>query len=140
MKLKTATLIGPALDWAVAKCEGIEVVAWWTENKEAYFVVHKDCFLDKDQGTTYGDPDDTFYPSTNWAHGGAIIERHQIQTQRGNDLYFPKGNEKGDYYEPLWIASLTPLEVWGPTPLIAALRCYVASKLGSEVDVPEELL
>jgi len=24
----------------------------------------------------------------------------------------------------------------GPTPLIAAMRCYVASKFGDEVDVP----
>lgn len=28
----------------------------------------------------------------------------------------------------------------GPTPLIAAMRCYVASKLGDEVDIPEELI
>mgnify|MGYP003443521145 FL=1 len=28
----------------------------------------------------------------------------------------------------------------GPTPLVAAMRCYVASKLGDEVDVPEELM
>jgi hypothetical protein len=27
----------------------------------------------------------------------------------------------------------------GPTPLVAAMRCYCASKLGDEVDVPEEL-
>jgi hypothetical protein len=27
----------------------------------------------------------------------------------------------------------------GPTPLIAAMRCYVASKLGDEIDIPEEL-
>jgi hypothetical protein len=27
----------------------------------------------------------------------------------------------------------------GPTPLIAAMRCYVASKLGDEVELPEEL-
>ena len=27
----------------------------------------------------------------------------------------------------------------GPTPLIAAMRCFVASRLGDEVDVPEEL-
>lgn len=27
----------------------------------------------------------------------------------------------------------------GTTPLIAAMRCYVASKLGDVVDVPEEL-
>jgi hypothetical protein len=28
---------------------------------------------------------------------------------------------------------------FGPTPLIAAMRCYVASKLGDEVEVPNEL-
>jgi hypothetical protein len=28
----------------------------------------------------------------------------------------------------------------GPTPLIAVMRCYVASKLGDTVDIPEELL
>ena len=33
---------------------------------------------------------------------------------------------------PLW-------QEHGPTPLIAAMRCYVASKLGDEVDVPDEL-
>ena len=30
--------------------------------------------------------------------------------------------------------------MYGPTMLIAAMRCYVASKLGEEIDVPEELL
>ena len=29
---------------------------------------------------------------------------------------------------------------WAETPLVAAMRCYVASKLGDEVDIPEELL
>ena len=28
---------------------------------------------------------------------------------------------------------------FGPTPLIAAMRCYVSGKLGDEVDIPEEL-
>jgi hypothetical protein len=27
----------------------------------------------------------------------------------------------------------------GPTPLIAAMRCYVASKLGDEIEIPENL-
>ena len=27
----------------------------------------------------------------------------------------------------------------GPTPLIAAMRSYVACKLGDEVEIPEEL-
>jgi hypothetical protein len=28
----------------------------------------------------------------------------------------------------------------GPTLLIAAMRCFVASKLGDTIDIPEELL
>ena len=28
----------------------------------------------------------------------------------------------------------------GPTPLIAAMRCFAASRLGDEVDVPDELV
>jgi hypothetical protein len=28
----------------------------------------------------------------------------------------------------------------GTTPLIAAMRCYVASKLGDEVEIPVELI
>jgi len=28
----------------------------------------------------------------------------------------------------------------GPTPLTAAMRCFVASKLGEEVNIPQELL
>ena len=31
-------------------------------------------------------------------------------------------------------------EYFGPTPLIAAMRCYVASVLGDEVEVPDETL
>ena len=27
----------------------------------------------------------------------------------------------------------------GPTPLVAAMRCYVASRLGDEVEISEEL-
>jgi hypothetical protein len=27
----------------------------------------------------------------------------------------------------------------GPTPLIAAMRCFVASKLGDEIEIPKEL-
>ena len=29
---------------------------------------------------------------------------------------------------------------FGPTPLIAAMRSYVASKLGETVEVPDELI
>jgi hypothetical protein len=76
--------------------------------------------------------DGSYTPSTDWAQGGPIIEREGMQLRKRNDFHFPA---------PFWQAgqwsdiTLMP----GPTPLIAAMRCYVASKLGDDVDVPEEL-
>ena len=67
--------------------------------------------------------------STDWAQGGPIIEQETI------GLFFDRacGNQ--------WRANhITAPYQLGPTPLVAAMRCYVASKLGDEVDIPEELL
>jgi len=77
-----------------------------------------------------------FTPSIDWAQGGPIIEREGIQLSGWESrweakLYWSKAAQGG------------PKRYWnmtGPNPLIAAMRCYVASKLGSEVEVPEELL
>jgi hypothetical protein len=117
MLMKTGELIGPALDWAVAKCEGID--------------------LFETEGWVY--PEDggraPYKPSTDWSHGGPIIERKSI--------------ELGTQYHIEMAVTLTravmhtganSLYQLGPTPLIAAMRCYVASKLGDNVDVPEELV
>jgi hypothetical protein len=70
-----------------------------------------------------------YTPSTNWHQGGAIIECEKISL-------WSRGNE--------WAAeSFTPNEQGheetGKTPLVAAMRCYVASKMGDDVTVPEEL-
>jgi hypothetical protein len=68
-------------------------------------------------------------PHELWEQGGPIIEQEQIDLMSTN-----RATGKA------WIAS-THMPWWrGPTPLIAAMRCYVAHKLGDEVDVPEELL
>lgn len=73
-------------------------------------------------------------PSIKWAQGGPIIEREGISIV-----------SQGDAHE--WVASLWNYNAqdWnshttGPTPLIAAMRCFVASKLGDEVDMPEHLV
>jgi hypothetical protein len=66
------------------------------------------------------------YPSTNWAQGGPIIERERIAT-------WINGNDD-------WTATDGIKTTTGETPLVAAMRCYVASKLGDEVEVPDELL
>ena len=70
-----------------------------------------------------------FKPSTDWSQGGPIIEREKIQT-----MYV-------DGVGP-WSAITDGLHCaeFGTTPLIAAMRCYVASKLGDEVEVPDELV
>lgn len=75
--------------------------------------------------------------SSDWSQMGPIMEREEIGTCR--NVPCSKGRE--------WEArpSLTAKGAggtwgYGPTPLIAAARCYVVSKLGEEVEVPEELV
>ena len=64
--------------------------------------------------------------STDWAQGGPIIEREKIDVLYEHDLRWVAVPQKG-------------IESYGPTPLIAAMRCYVASKLGDEIELPTEL-
>jgi hypothetical protein len=129
--MKVSELTGHALDWAVAKCAGL------LEPRERYGKMVPSVVLDMEYWSN-GDPmvrlnpcPDVYYraeydPSTNWEHGGPIIERERI------NLW----NEGHD-----WEASLYGKHiVWGETPLVAAMRCYVASKLGDEVEIPAELL
>ena len=109
MKVKTSELTGVALDWAVAKCEGYETL------------------MHKGQLNTLF-TDNGWSPSTNWALGGEIIEREVICIGSGMDA-------------PTWYANkgLGKYHQFGKTPLIAAMRCCVASKLGAEVELPTEL-
>ena len=116
MKIKTSELTGPALDWAVAKCAGEEVFMDAGELE----------VLGYSQWTTDG-----YKPSTLWAQGGPIIEREFITIMALED-----GGWTASVGE-LWVAEEGG--ICGPTPLIAAMRCYVTSKLGDEVETPEEL-
>lgn len=72
--------------------------------------------------------------STDWARGGPIIEQEEIELTRGTE------NSNG------WAATIDLYEgdamresCIGPTPLIAAMRCFVASRLGDDVEIPNEL-
>ena len=64
--------------------------------------------------------------SSDWACGGPILEREGISIYRMTSDWSAAYNPSGAAQD-------------GPTPLIAAIRCYVASKLGDTVEVPEEL-
>lgn len=112
--MKTSELTGAALDWAVAKCEK-QVPSKTTG--EPFLYEHRLYLQD-------------FIPSTDWAHGGPIIERERL-TVGYADIEGGFWTARTPDYPPKYIK--------GPTSLIAAMRCYVASKLGDEVEMPEEL-
>ncbi len=125
MKIKTSELIGTALDWAVVWAErpsGPTGEGWYERDADGkLFDPLNEC---------------TVSASTIWEQGGPIIERECIALNGGQEPCASMQIEvaDGDFIVDKWI------EGRGPTPLIAAMRCYVASKLGDEVDVPEELV
>lgn len=122
MKVKTSELTGVALDWAVAQIEqvGGKYDRIWKQ-------------------ITVGDPQNAVHrsfwsPSQNWKIGGPVIDREGISTNRQFDKQWiaHKADSAHRYSTPANTQ-------YGPTPLVAAMRCYVASKLGDEIDIPEEL-
>jgi len=68
--------------------------------------------------------------STDWSQGGPIIEREELLLSC---------NWQRPYALKVFVDEKRVVQSNGPTPLIAAMRCYVASKLGDEIEVPEEL-
>lgn len=147
-KVKISEATNLQLDWMVAKAEGHIFVdvhgrgacrfpGVQTKNKRGGY----ELMPLRLQSTmkTAADADhpgvffrDTRYwcPSTDWSQGGPIIEREGIATRR----WLETGWEADK-----WNFKFDERHMNGPTPLIAVLRCYVASKLGDEVEVPEEL-
>ena len=114
--MKTSELTGAALDWAVQQYESVRKdidLAWWTED---------------------------YSPSTIWAQAGPIIEREKIEIRWSNNQWIAMwwADNSGMAKHPAQ-RFLHNRQTTGETPLIAAMRCYVAAKMGEEVDVPAEL-
>ena len=146
MKVKTSDLIGPALDWVVAVAKGMEP-KFFTED-EAYRAYVMERTLKHDDYVSVLRPNnritplakfagyndgvcwkDTFSPSTDWAHGGPIIEQEN----------FKLDPRKGQWEATIWNEAEMQNPAYGPTILIATMRCFCCSKLGDVVDIPEEL-
>jgi hypothetical protein len=72
-----------------------------------------------------GEIADPHFYSTDWSQGGPIIEREELSRLRC-------------YGTNEWECLTGEVVCEGSTPLIAAMRCYVASKLGDEIEIPEE--
>lgn len=138
MKIKVDDVHVNDLDFLVAQIEGINV-----QRK----IGGRCCYTEWVNDCTAFVKD--YHPSSNWLQGGAIIEREKIQL-RGI-------SSPGHRLDGMWLAqyglfrpTLTSVG-WtkhgksygkldtgyyeGPTLLIAAMRCFVAFKLGDEVEV-----
>lgn len=109
-KIKVSETTGAALDWLVAKCEGLPVDAL---------------------------PGLSVQSSANWpmystdpAQGHPIIEREGINIGTNCPTGWAAHKRMG----------MRATGGFGPTPLIAAMRCHVISKMGETVEVPEGLL
>jgi hypothetical protein len=120
MKIKVNDLVGNSLNWAVAKCEGFKCAI--TADGPRYEI----------RGPHGGW--EWYQPSIDWTQGGPIIERTGIVWVWEGDLCDPNSRT----YYAKWPGIDKEFE--GLTPLIAAMRCFVASKLGNEVDIPDSLV
>ena len=127
MKIKTAEASELVIDFLVAKCEIPNDVR---DNRPRFWLhpnnpklVCRETYNHETNPKGY----ELCRYSTDWAQGGPIIEREliSVSSQTNGHSWAAKGAHNYSY---------------GPTPLIAAMRCFVASKLGDKVDVPEELL
>ena len=132
--MKTSELIGADLDWAVAKCEPDDTVRTYFDEDTGEKLCHDDWDIPE------------FSPSTDWLQGGAIIERESIFVLReqsgfkGRRLWAAtSGASKAIGLNDDSVKLYRDAFYFGPAPLIAAMRCYVASKLGDEIELPEEL-
>ena len=126
--MKTAELTGDALVCAVAMCEGYTDLhkipdRWPHEPQWAMMPPNREYGV-MELWEIGSDRD--------WGFFGPIIEREEITVcWQGAIWVGSKFNVRvTDEYE---------FHQTGPTPLTAAMRCYVASKLGEEVEIPDEL-
>lgn len=131
--IKVADLTGAALDWAVAVAEGKDYSTckdWGNATVNDLgrcSIAHRNW-----NGAKY------FEPSKNWGHGGPIIQRERITIEFCRDLRDQNG---------LYIHAEMGTHQWHgywrgdhDHPLTAAMRCYVASKLGESIDVPQHVV
>lgn len=125
VEVKTADLIGPALDWAVLFAGYGDGPDYRLIDGGIFIVSLYDVRVGMD-GIGQQERIDPFQPSTRWQEGGPIIDSNVviISKQAEGKWWSHSGNNLGE----------------GHTALIAACRAIVANKLGDQVMIPVELV
>lgn len=117
IEVKTAELIGPALDWAVAKADGVSIRLLSKDNPQEKWQVQKQWRMDG-----------PYWPSQDWSQCGPLIAKHRVSIIYSDEVCNPCA----------WTDSTADWHA--ETPIIAACRAIVAAKLGDTVQVPKELI
>ncbi len=126
IEVRVSNLVGAPLDWAVAMAEGFEsdperLTNVWLNEEDPTSISIRGVEMG------YG-----FRPSSNWEHGGQLIDKHSGTAQHipglPDDLHYAGGPAGAG----VWC--------YGPTALIAFCRGLVNYKLGDIVQVPKELM
>lgn len=130
VEVKTAELIGPTLDWAVAKAAEYEPSVYRADGLDGS--VSYDIGLPT---MSVKKPYTRWSPSTDWSQGGHLLERlGDVEImQRAADDFLIFEREGLDTGSAEWRQE-------GPTLLIAICRSLVAKELGDVVQVPAELV
>ncbi|WP_241300508.1 phage protein NinX family protein [Burkholderia stabilis] len=116
--MKVSELEGALLDYWVARADERPLSSEWDCAGADGILI----------GTGAGDLE-RFAPSTDWAHGGPIIDRVPFGIFERVD----GGWAAGIYQPQQGMRDLCVAYQAGDTLLIAAMRAYVASKFGDEV-------
>ena len=124
--MKTSELTGAHLDFWVAKAECL--LGPTQKHFFKTYAIHSGACRAHSEAAAW-------QPSGNWAVGGPIIERERIAIM-GDDAidWVAAWQTSSDQPEGRGFRRVGG-ECWqyGPTPLVAAMRAYVASKFGEEV-------
>lgn len=129
--MKVSELTGAELDYWVAKAEGIEIVSSSGKPRAGLMVLDHGTLYPVDLGpveSTESDPA-PYSPSRRWEQAGLIIERERIRLMSDSLGWRAMTQLHVVQHErdaPCWSCD-------GPTPLIAAMRAYVASKFGAAI-------
>lgn len=131
MKVKVAEASGPVLNWLVAKCENPNDPrdgrpTFWLHPNNPKLV----CQITYNHETNPKGYELCLY-TTDWGQVGPIIDREDIE------LCSAAGHHESAKIMAVWKNNVFG---FGQTNIVAAMRCYVTSKLGDEVEVPEELV
>ncbi len=119
--IKVSEATGAALDWLVWKCAGGIDAYPKTGSGPAFLKLWR------------GNSAKYVHPSTDWSQGGPIIEKLiRAGLRLTGYTCLPTDPTRCQ-------AQIKAVVTGGPTPLIAAMRCYVASRFGDEAEVPDEL-